>query len=336
MKNEQGFSAVEALIAAAITLVILAGTMDSFNRSLTINEQASQMADVEQNMRAGMNLLVSDFLAAGWSIPVGGIPIPSGVGATSVKRPGPPGTNLTFDTTTISAVNAGPALGPMWNTKTTDIVNILYADNSLDLNDHNLVAIAPSGVSITVDPATPISGAGVENPIKRGDLILLSNANSSTLQCVTSVNGQIIYFSASDDMNLNQPSAADGSIAQLENADKTYPPTSAIRVWLVTYYLDYVNFPDSPRLIRRINWRDGQQVALVVEDLQLSYDLVDGGFNPINQKIPVAPNGPSQIRKANILLSGRTSNQIRRTGEYLRSNLTTQVSLRSLSYFDRY
>ncbi len=334
VNKEEGFSAVEALIATAITLVILAGAMDSFNRSLGINEQTIQTGDLEQNMRVGMNLLASDFISAGWSIPVGGIPIPSGAGASPVKRPGPPGTNLTFNTTTISAVNAGPGLGPMWNTKPTDIVNILYADSLLFLNEYELVNILPSGASVTVDPRTPITG--VDNPIQTGDLILLSNANGSTLQCVTNVTEQTILFAASDDMNLNQPSAAHGSIVQLRNLDGSYPPTSATRVWLITYYLDYVNFPDSPRLIRRVNFRDGNQVALVIEDLQLSYDLVDGASNPTNQKIPVPPNGPSQIRKANILLSGRSSNKIRQTQDFLRRNLTTQVSLRSLSYFDRY
>ena len=137
-------------------------------------------------------------------------------------------------------------------------------------------------------------------------------------------------------MSLNQPGAEQGSITQLKNEGGGFPPTSATRVWLITYYLDFDTVSDMPRLIRRVNYREGSAVALVLENLQLSYDLVDGITNPINQKIPVPPNGPAQIRKANILISGRSSEPIRDTGEYLRRNLTTQVSLRSLSYFDRY
>jgi len=77
-------------------------------------------------------------------------------------------------------------------------------------------------------------------------------------------------------------------------------------------------------------------VALILEDLQLSYDLVDGVNNPTGVKEAVDPYSPSQIRKANILLSGRSSAENRHNGEFLRKSLTTQVSLRSLSYIDRY
>jgi type II secretory pathway pseudopilin PulG len=342
MKKEQGFSAVEALIATAITIFILAGTMDSFNRSLGINEKANQLSDVEQNMRAGMNLMVSDFISAGWSIPIGGIPIPSGAGAISVRRPGPPEKDLKFLTTSIASVNTGQGLGPDWNGEPTDIVNILCADNMLLLNEKDLVAVNDNGASVVVDPSIPISGTGVINPVTAGDLILLSNANGSTLQYVTEVNSQTISFGANDPMRLNQPGAAEGSVTQLRNVDEDgnplgFPGTSATRVWLVTYYLDFDTVPNTPRLMRRINFRDGAAVALVLENLQLSYDSVDGDANPSNDPInEKTPADPSQIRKATIMLSGRSSVPVRDTGEFFRRSLTTQVSLRSLSYFDRY
>jgi hypothetical protein len=91
-----------------------------------------------------------------------------------------------------------------------------------------------------------------------------------------------------------------------------------------------------PRLIRRVNNRPGQVVALVLEDLQLSYDLVDGVTNPTNVKAPTAPNSNNQIRKANVFLSGRSSSKVRNTNDYLHRNLTTQISLRSLAFVNRY
>jgi hypothetical protein len=308
--------------------------MGSFKDSLFVNEKTTQMADLEQNMRAGMNMLVSDFMSAGWSLPTGGIPIPSGAGADPVLRPGPPGTNYTFTSQAIASVNPGPALGPVINGKATDIVNILYGDSLLILNDQPVAAIAEHGSSITISEETPISN--VDNAIRTGDLIAISNAYGSTLQYVTSVAGQTIHFNVGDPMHLNQPDASAGSIGQLENEGGGFPPTSASRVWLVTYYLDTTTDPETPRLMRQINNETGTAVALVLEDLQLSYDLVDGVTNPTDVKIPVAPNGPGQIRKANLLLSGRTSSEIREKGEFLRRSLSTQVSLRSLSYIDRY
>lgn len=334
MKQEQGFSMTEVLVSTAITLVLLVATMGSLSDAFGLNERVTLMADLEQNLRSGMNFLVRDFLNAGWGIPTGGLPIPSGTGALPVARPGPPGTSYTFSPAeTIAAVNPGAGLGPVGNGRATDIVNILYADNLLPLNQSPLDAIAADGSSATVNAGTPITG--VRYPIRAGDLIAFSNALGNTVQYVTRVSGQTIYFEAGDPMNLNQPGAAQGSIMQLQS-EGTFPPTTATRVWLVTYYLDTTTDPEMPRLIRRINDRPGEVVALVLEDLQLSYDLVDGVTNPTNVKTPVPPNSPNQIRKASIFLSGRSGARIRHTGEFVQRNLTTQISLRSLSFIDRY
>jgi type II secretory pathway pseudopilin PulG len=337
MKKEQGFSLVEALISTCISVVILAGALNALNDSLGANEKTAQITDLAQNLRSGMNLIVDDFMSAGWSIPIGGIPIPSGAGANPVKRPGPPGTYYTFSSETLEAVNPGPTLGPAWNGRPTDIVNILFGDNSevtYPLNGHPLAAVSTNGDSVTVNDLTPLDQ--MSRPIRVGDLIYLNNGNGSTLQYVTGVAGQTISFAPGDPMSLNQPDT-DGSITRLRNnGEDVFPPTTASRVWLITYFLDFVEDPNTPRLVRRINNNQGQAVALVLENLELSYDLVDGATNPAGVKAPTPPNGPNQIRKANILISGRSTSVMRNSGEYLRQSLTTQVSLRSLSYVDRY
>ena len=336
MTKERGFGTAEMLMALLITLGLLAAAMSSFTDAVGINEKSDLMADLGQNMRAGINFLVSDLMNAGWEIPTGGIPIPSGAGATAVKRPGPPGTNYTFaGSLTISAVNPGADLGPVGNGRQTDMVNILYADNLLPLNQTPLDAIGANGSSMTVNAGTPITG--VPNAIQTGDLIALSNGLGNTLQYVTSVSNQTINFSAGDPLNLNQPTVNQGSIKQLKDPGTgTFPPTTATRVWLITYYIDTTTDPTMPRLIRRINNQPGQTVALVIEDLQLTYDLVDGVTNPTGVDTPTAPNSPNQIRRANVYVEGRSSAQVSNTKNYLRRTLTTQVSLRSLSFVDRY
>jgi hypothetical protein len=334
MHREQGFSVAELLIASTIALVLLSATMGSLNDALGLNEKTAQIADLGQNLRAGLNQLVRDFINAGWGIPIGGIPIPSGAGAFPINRPGPPGTNYTFGAAmTIAGVNPGPDLGPVGNGQPTDMVNILCSDNLLPLNQKPLDSIAADGSSMRVNAGTPITG--INNAIRAGDLIAFSNASGNTLQYVTGVAGQTVSFAPGDPLNLNQPNAPQGSLLRLQNGG-VFPPTTATRVWLVTYYLDITTDPEMPRLIRRVNNRPGDAVALVLENLQLSYDLVDGAANPTNIKIPVAPNSPNQIRKVNILLSGRSSSVIRNTNDYLRRSLTTQVSLRSLAFIDRY
>jgi prepilin-type N-terminal cleavage/methylation domain-containing protein len=334
MKREQGFSLVEVLVAATITLVLFAATLASLNDAVGINDKATLMADLEQNLRAGMNLLIRDFINAGWGVPTGGIPIPSGAGAARVVRPGPPGKNYKFyPAETVAAVNPGASMGPDGYGRATDMVNIMYADNLLPLNQRTLDAIGANGASMTVNAAIPITG--VNNAIQPGDLVAFSNALGNTMQYVSRVAGQIVYFDAGDPLNLNQPGAPQGSIMQLQNGG-VFPPTTATRVWLITYYLDTTTDPTMPRLIRRVNNRAGEAVALVLEDLQLTYDLVDGVTNPTSVETPTSPNSPNQIRKVNIILSGRSTTEDRNTKDFLHRTLTTQVSLRSLSFIDRY
>jgi type II secretory pathway pseudopilin PulG len=336
MKKEQGFSITELLMALLISVGLLSAALGSFNDAVGINEKANLMADLEQNLRSGINFLVSDLMNAGWEIPTGGIPIPSGAGAVAVNRPSPPGSFYTFaGSLTISAVNTGENLGPVGNGRQTDMVSILFADNLLPLNQTPLSAIGANGSSMTVNAGTPISG--VPNALQAGDLIAFSNGLGNTLQYVTRVDQQIAYFNTGDPLNLNQPAIDQGSIKPLKDPNTgVFPPTTATRVWLVTYYIDTITDPTMPRLIRRINNRPGQTVALIIDDLKLTYDLVDGANNPAGVATPVAPNSPNQIRSANIYMSGRSSARIKNSNDFLRRNLTTQVSLRSLSFVDRY
>jgi hypothetical protein len=336
MKSEHGFTVTEVLVASTLALIVLAGTMGSLNDALGLNEKTNLMADLGQNLRVGLNLVVRDFVNAGWGIPTGGLPIPTGAGAAPVIRPGPPGTNYTFNgMLTLSAVNSGEDLGPVSNGQPTDMVNILYADNLLTMNQKPLDTIGVFGtvVRLTVNMATPISD--VPNSLRAGDLIALSNAIGNTLMYVTAVNGQGVSCDIGDPLNLNQPNAPQGSVTRL-TGNGTFPPTTATRVWLVTYYLDTATDATMPRLIRRVNDRRGEPVALVLENLQLSYDLVDGVTNPTFVKTPAPPNSPNQIRKVNIMLSGRSSERVRNTSDFLRRSLNTQVSLRSLAFIDRY
>jgi hypothetical protein len=45
---------------------------------------------------------------------------------------------------------------------------------------------------------------------------------------------------------------------------------------------------------------------------------------------------PNQIRKANLMVSGRSRIPMRGTRQFFRNRLFTQVSLRSLAFVDRY
>jgi len=356
VKRQAGFSVAELLVALVITLIVLATALQAFNEATRANEGATLMAEMNQNLRAGMNLMLRDLLRAGGGIPTGGIPVPSGAGVLLINRPSPLGVAYTWPagTVAIPALTPGAGLGPVSPPPpapggiATDMITILFADNILTINQVPLAGVAPDGSSMTVqNPPLGVAIAGVNNAIQPGDLILFSNTNGNALQQVTGVNGQVVTFAAGDFFNLNQRGAPGGTIMCLANVGagnpndcSTYnggfPPTTATRIWMVTYYIDNTTDPRSPRLIRQVNFNPARAMAEGIENLQLSYDLVDGVTNPTNVKTPLAPNSPNQIRKANLFLAARSSKVFSGSGQFFRNNLATQVSIRSLSFVDRY
>ena len=61
---------------------------------------------------------------------------------------------------------------------------------------------------------------------------------------------------------------------------------------MITYYVDNTTTPGTPRLTRVVNHFTPQALAGVVEDLDLTYDLVDGVNNPTNiTSLPITDVG---------------------------------------------
>src|SRR5436190_24014633 len=104
--REDGFTLIELLVASAITLLILSTVLTTFKNALAVNDTATRVADSNQNLRAGTNLIVRDLLQAGRGIIPGGIPIPSGNGAAPINRPSPLDRALTFNNTTATTLTA--------------------------------------------------------------------------------------------------------------------------------------------------------------------------------------------------------------------------------------
>ncbi len=90
LSREQGFTITEMMVATAVVLVVLSGALTTFKNALAINDSASQLADANQNLRAGTNQLIRDLLMAGRIIGTEGIAMPTGPGIT-YARPGPAG-----------------------------------------------------------------------------------------------------------------------------------------------------------------------------------------------------------------------------------------------------
>jgi prepilin-type N-terminal cleavage/methylation domain-containing protein len=355
--SERGFTLLEVLMSTAISLIVIGAALTAFMDGVALNDIATQSADSSHSLRSGANLLVRDFMQAGRGIPTGGISIPvvSG-GATGIKRPGPTGSAYYFDNTTstsLSAVTTGKDLGPLVNGQRTDIVTLLMVDSILDdflsqplqINvpaaAGNVPKVATDGSSFDVATNTgwlsgdPLNG---REAVKPGDLMLFTSPSGNTaIQTVTRVESPNVYFDANDpkdEFKFNQRTVTAGSITQLLGTVLTVQ-----RVLMYTYFVD--NADGAPRLMRKLNYFKEQSLVGVVEDLELSYDIVDGVTNPTNVRdLPYTAAGVTYtanlIRKANVHIGVRSETMSAKQRDYLRNHLSTTVSLRNLAFVDRY
>lgn len=254
----------------------------------------------------------------------------------------------------------------------TDEITVLYADNlvGLDAKPVNQPPTASpanagcpngslsyAGTTLTVifdvncvNLTNSTSGNSIIT-INPGDLIAFQNANGTALLWVSTVSGQTLTFQAGDPFDLNGRTDSAGTIRQLETggpscggAASCFPPTLATRIWMITYYLDNVTAPPYTRLIRQVNMPSGTSiypptpVGETLENLQFTYNFVDGVTNPANQVAVPVGNSESNIRAVNVYLAARASQpvQVGNNMIYARSNLMSQISLRSLAYVNNY
>ena len=362
--SEAGFSLVELLASTAISLVVIGAAVGTFKDASGLNSTASNMADASANVRGGINYLIKDLSRAGRGIPTGGISIPSGAGATIIGRPSPPGFSYTFDNvtqTTLPAVTTGQSKGALVDNESTDMVTILTIDPILDAclggpllvnpagTSGNVPVLAADGSSFNVGtnvgclPAIGGGGwlagypTGGQPPVQQGDLLLFTTpTGQNAIQTVTKTQNTTVYFdpAPADPFNFNQRNAASGSITQILG-----PVLTVQRVLMYTYYVTPVS--GDPHLMRQLNFGTAQALAGVVEDLQLTYDMVDGTVNPTDvTDLPVTISGttytPNQIRKVNVHIGVRSETMNMKTHDYLRTHVSTVVSLRSLAFVDRY
>jgi prepilin-type N-terminal cleavage/methylation domain-containing protein len=370
MKKNSGFTLIEIMVAMAVSMIALGAAVLMFRDSTKANNNVSQTADMSDNIRAGLNMIVQDLIQTGTGIPVGGISIPNTPNAAGcnvgrpVNRPpavlaltfqGPNGANPGCNVI-LPAIEPGPDLGPIVTSPDgtsgpqTDIITVLYADNTLafdqkPINSANCPngTIAANGSAITFDANCVVIGTA-GTPVNPGDLMMIYNANNSNgiLQTVTSVAGQTLNFAPGDAFNLNGRNETFGTIKQLQNANGTFPVTSCTRLWMITYYLDATTDPQHPMLMRAVNFNTPQPVAESFENLQFAYNLADGTSPPpVNVgAVPTVPaptgDNENQIRSVNVYVGARSASRSATTTKYVRTNLTTQVALRSMAYFNTY
>jgi hypothetical protein len=368
---------VELMVTLAILVAIVGTTLGALSQASQATQSVTMMADTQENLRAGLNYMVRDLVQAGEAIPQGGIPLPNNAGVVNVNKPSPPTLAYTFPTnsTVLQAITPGFSQGLKTATPSptvsgvtllgpnkTDMITMIYADNSLidntipatphTLNEFPIFLAASGGNPGCPNGSIAANGSQVKFDIncinintgntglKAGDLIMFQNAGGVTLQCVTGVAGQIVSFAVGDPFKLNQTLLPNSTLPQTAVPPNggNYPPTTATRIWMVTYYIDSNTNPQRPMLMRQVNFNPAVAVAEVIENLNVTYDIVDAQVTvpAVNAQQITLPDTPAQIRKVNLLLAARSEGPSLQNNVYFRNNLQTEVSIQSLSFFSLY
>jgi prepilin-type N-terminal cleavage/methylation domain-containing protein len=337
--DTSGFTLVELLVAMTLTLVLSAAAMTAFQQAIRMTTGTVDRFTLQEQVRTALDLLVRDAIQVGDGLPNGKIiPLPNGDGARQVRRPGPNLDPFPADTSDISAVLPGPRLGPVVNGVRSDVLTLLSVDASFVMagNQTFVGTMAANGRSLTfTDPAddeVEVDVRTIRDPLRTGDLVMVVSGAGTAMLMVTGFDGDsTALFADGDPMDLNQPDAPSGSLSQISPSPGDPFTVTARRVRMITYWIEEDG--ENLQLVRQINMRQPQRVALGIESLQFTYDIVDGSLATTGVR---EPESAMQIRKINIFLAARSARPSPQTRQFQRTSLSTQVSLRSLALVDRY
>ncbi len=386
-RSAQGYTLVELMVAMSLCLLLLGMAFNLFDGLNNAADLAGAMADVNENLRAGTNMIARDLSMAGSDIPLGGFPLPSG-GAPCQPIPIPlpawlPAQNFNPACTgNMNVITPGSGFGPTTGSGgtqiPTDSVTLITVNPNSQLNEFQLVSISPvttpgayccfaagDSVTITVNPATnggDLTAAGASQVLP-GQLIMLSNANSSVLLAVSTVTTDTITFNggdaANDPLGLNQfpsggSSPTSGTIGQLQTmgvapAANFYPPTYAYQITMTTYYLDNVSRAPTWMLMKQVGTgapltgappsvpsQPPQAVAMGINVLQFSYSLSPAAEPTDPTRTFVIPYTPNTIRKVNLWMIAKADHPNRKSGLYYTNSIATSVTAQNLAYYNKY
>ncbi|HEY4677806.1 MAG TPA: prepilin-type N-terminal cleavage/methylation domain-containing protein [Candidatus Angelobacter sp.] len=343
-KGQQGLSLMEALVAMLIGSIVLAAGAMLVTKALQITDLVTVRSEMQQDGRAAINSILKDLSLSGTGMPVGGVQLPTGANATASLFACSSGVcflkNHTFPANHMYPVLPDPNDGNVQR-GAPDALTMVYLDRTLNLG--TATSINASGSQIDL---ANVAGVNI------GDLIILSNVHGSAIGMVTNVltASNALVFANSDPLNINQPSAANGNIAALQDPGpgNKYPPTTAARILVISYYLQQSAGPDGSfntsddnwQLMRQVNGQQPVPVMDGVENLQVSYDVYDDTASSSSSTLVTntksANNTPGLIRKVNVVMNVRSLRAAGPGKSLSHLTLAAAVSPRNLSFRDRY
>jgi prepilin-type N-terminal cleavage/methylation domain-containing protein len=353
-KDKRGFTLLEMVTAMTLGLIVLGSAVQLFKMGMDSTTIVVQRAEMQENMRASVELMTKDISLAGAGMPSSGIQLPTGGNATlsmfacdqtrACHVPGNTYPNGNFLTGIIPGFKTGveanapiPATAP--SGVLNDSITVIYADYNFPLNQYQMTfpvggdgsflnVVLPFPAPIPAPPQINVPGG-----VQVGDLIWLSNSAGNAVGEVTTLTANSLSFANNDPLNINQSGAAKNNIKALNNGT----PLTGYRIFAVTYYLTVPINGQLPRLMRQVNGLAPIPVADNIINLQFAYDAYNATTNALdaNQVDPIGANDPlNLIQKVNINVMGESMLASAKGAQSM--HLATSVSARNMAFRNRY
>lgn len=353
-KKVAGFTLIELMISFALSLIILASTVQLFKSGVEASTFISQRTELQQNARAAINLISKDVSMAGAGIPPGGIQLASGGTATASKygcdQAGTcyvmnhqyptgnffygiiPGPNNGVQNGAVIPATGGSA----------DSITVAYIDYSFPLFKYGCRVTSATTIGLTapvpapVPPLPPPNAPGVG--LQLGDLVMVSSNVGTVITEATTASATSVTLGSPDALNINEIGGAIGNLGYINSTNPGNVVCTAYRVFVVTYYIQVPGGNQAPRLMRQVNGLTPAPVADNIIGMTVSYDLFNDttGLNNAEQRDPLSIAGvtPNQIRKVNIAVTAQTLGQDGAKSQSLQ--LAASISARNMSFRNRY
>jgi prepilin-type N-terminal cleavage/methylation domain-containing protein len=339
MRDNRGYTLIELLVSTLVMLVVLSLASRALTEAMRADEAIGLMADANQSLQSAQTMVVRDLVDAGRNMEIGGLSIPGG--GVAIPRPGPANVAAAGWPTAgrLYAVTPGDELGPVLNGNTTDAVTIVTVDDFMQPGGNSRIVVDNTGATVTL-AAGPYVATNARNTPRVGDLMWVRRAGQSAILYVTGVDANPLIFTAAtlgDPSNFNQQGATSASMVQVGSTPAQPPApapsnndTAVSRIRMSTYWVEEQG--GVPYLMRQENYRAPGQVGLGVDNLELSYDVwANGAVTRVsNVFTELAGATPNNFDKAYVALAVRSDKRFGQTKGFLRNDLTTQVSFRSL------
>jgi prepilin-type N-terminal cleavage/methylation domain-containing protein len=369
----RGFSLIELLVATSIGLLVTLAMTTLFKSGMDATFAITQRAEVQQNMRAAVEMMSQDIGHAGAGLPTGGLQLATAAvshyacdqaGTCYVSSHNYP-TNVASGLANFmygilpgygNGVQGGGTI-PNASAARNDSITAIYADYNFPLTNFTFTQTSGTQVTATLvatpNPALP-NNILAPGGLNVGDVLLFlvaSQGNGSTSSGtsftqtaavaaeITGISGTgpwTLSFNTSDPLAMNQTSGAN-NLASAFGAPGTM---SVSRLNVVTYFLQVPaagGTQQTPRLMRQVNGLSPVPVADNVINLQFSYDVIDAYTSYLSANLPNpigSGQSPSLIQKVNIWIMGESLTPGAKKSQSM--YLITSVAARNMSFCNSY